>query len=68
MHHARLTKSDRLKRVLKLLKTGKTMTTLQIIKRARVCAVSAIVSELRANGFTILCWRSGDKWFYQLAK
>lgn len=64
MHHARLTKSERLQRVLKLLKTGRRLTTWQISRLAKVCAVNSIVSELRANGVAIRCWRSGDRWFY----
>jgi len=66
MHHAKLSKSDRLKRVLKLLRTGSKLSTMQIVRKARVCAVSAIVSELRANGYAIRCWRSGDRWFYEM--
>lgn len=55
MHAAKLQKSQRLQRVLKLLKTGHIYTTRQIINAARVCAVNSIISELRDNGFDIEC-------------
>jgi hypothetical protein len=46
---ARLT-SPRLRRVLAVLAEGKPLTTRAIVRRAQVCAVSAIVAELRAHG------------------
>ena len=57
MHAARIDKSARLQRVLKLLryKIPYRFTTLEIIKRAKVCAVNSIISELRANGYEIDC-------------
>ena len=66
MHAAKLTNSPRLHRVLVLLKDKKPHTTMDIIRRAKVCAVSAIVSELRANGLDIHCARKGDLWSYRL--
>ena len=67
MNSARLSKSKRLQRVAKLLKTGKPYSTMQIINKARVCAVNSIISELRQNGMNILCIRSGDVWRYSVA-
>ena len=67
MHYAMLSKSERLKRVRDFLKDGKAHSTLEIIKRAKVCAVSAIVSELRANGMSIDCQRCGSRWYYRAA-
>lgn len=55
MHHAKLAKSKRLQRVLKLLKRGGAYTTQDIIRKAHVCAVNSIISELRANKKRILC-------------
>lgn len=55
MHHATL-KSDRLRRVLKALRK-RPMTTRELIQTAKVCAVNSIISELRANGKEIDCWR-----------
>lgn len=46
--------SKRLKRVLSVLKRG-SATTRTIIRDANVCAVSAIISELRENGYRITC-------------
>ena len=67
MHHAKLNKSDRLQRVLKLLeKSIKPQSTRQIIKKANVCAVNSIVSELRENHRKIRCQRVKNVWFYSL--
>lgn len=66
MNYAHLSKSPRLQRVLKLLKGRKAYSTMQIIKKANVCAVSAIASELRAQGYLISCQRTGNKWMYWL--
>jgi len=66
MNAANLSKSERLKRVAQLLKSGKAYSTLQIIRKAQVCAVNSIISELRANGMDINCRRAGDRWFYRM--
>lgn len=63
MHAAKLT-SERLQRVRNFLGDGKKHSTLEIIKRAKVCAVNSIVSELRANGMSIECERKADRWYY----
>lgn len=55
MHNAKDT-SPRLARVLRSLRRSKNgLTTRQIILRARVCAVSACVAELRCSGHKIKC-------------
>lgn len=66
MHSARLTKSERLQRVLAVLKRGGEFSTMQIVELANVCAVNSIIAELRANGMDISCQRRGDTWFYRL--
>lgn len=66
MHFARLDRSPRLQRVLKILKDGNKHTTLDLIQEASVCAVNSIVSELRMNGHDITCKRKGDVWEYRL--
>ena len=67
MNSAKLENSVRLNRVLSVLKkASRPVSTMEIINRARVCAVSAIVSELRDNGIGISCQRTGDIWRYQL--
>ncbi len=66
MNAARLAKSDRLQRVKKLLSDHKPHSTLDIFRKAKVCAVSSIVSELRVNGLDIKCKRMGDVWYYRL--
>lgn len=65
-HFARITHSARLRRVINVLGDGREHTTLQIMRRAHVCAVNAIVDELRGNGYCIICQRRGDLWYYQL--
>lgn len=66
MHAARIDGSARLQRVLGVLRTGRALTTLDIIVEAGVCAVNSCVAELRANGYSIRCWRDGDVWRYRL--
>lgn len=67
MNHALIDRSQRLKRVHDFLKDGKPHSTLEIVKKAKVCAVSSVVSELRANGLDIDCQRKADRWYYRLA-
>jgi predicted transcriptional regulator len=66
MNAANIEKSDRLQRVLTLLKRGGEYTTLEIIQNAGVCAVNSIISELRQNGYQINCQRRADKWLYRM--
>lgn len=54
-HSARLESSERLQRVLDVLLDGQPHTTREIIIAADVCAVNSIITEIRANGFTIAC-------------
>ncbi len=65
-------KSPRLQRVLKLLADGKRHSTREIVRKCNVMAVSAIVSELRANGAVIHCTREHQfnqvVWQYQMTK
>ena len=63
MHSASI-ESPRLQRVLKVLKDKKRHTTRDIIRKANVCAVSAIISELRDNGLRIECERFANRWYY----
>lgn len=65
MNFGRLSHSDRLRRVDRLLADGRAYSTREIIQEAQVCAVNSIVSELRANGRDISCVRKGDVWFYR---
>lgn len=67
LHFAKLEKSERLQRVLKLLRDHKPHTTRDIVKKADVCAVNSIISELRANGIKISCEPLGrGRYQYQL--
>ena len=47
--------SKRLQRVLQLLADGRPHTTRDIVRKARVMAVNACISELRAHGAEISC-------------
>lgn len=61
MNHGKLSTSPRLRRVYRLLKDGRPHTTREIVRKARVCAVNSIISELRANGAEITCTRERQK-------
>lgn len=70
MHAAPLT-SPRLQRVLAVLADGRAHTTRQIVRQARVMAVSACVAELRHHGAEIACWQQVDRrgrrrWWYRM--
>lgn len=73
IHAAPLT-SPRLRRVLALLSDGKPRTTRDIVRRARVMAVNAVVAELRQHGAEIKCVRQaapnggGWRFYYTMTK
>ena len=66
MHNARIHKSQRLQRVIKLLADGREYSTREIIAHADVCAVNSVITELRANGKNITCRREGQAWYYKM--
>lgn len=66
MNSARLAHSQRLDKVFRVLLDGNPHTTMDLIRRANVCAVNSIISELRDNGIKITCQRTGRLWYYQL--
>lgn len=73
MHAARLEHSAQLQRVHALLSDGQEYSTLDIVNRARVCAVNSCVAELRTQGSEILCRQSsgsnGERiWLYRLLR
>lgn len=55
MHAAQLQTSERLQRVHELLADGGEHSTLEISRRADVCAVNSCVAELREAGAEITC-------------
>ncbi len=65
IHAAPLT-SARLRRVLAVLSDGRPRTTRDIVRKANVVAVNAVVAELRQHGAEIKCVRTaapnGDGW------
>lgn len=66
MNAASLSRSPRLQRVMRLLSDGGWHSTLSIINEAQVCAVSALISELRANGVRVECDKRGAVYVYRL--
>lgn len=69
MHAARLYESPRLQRVANLLLRGDWFSTMHIAKKANVCAVNSIISELRANQWVVDCrvrsTQNGKVWQYK---
>lgn len=68
MNHATLERSDRLQRLMSVLRDGKAHTTRDLVRRAHICAVNSCVAELRAQGKHIECWREGDRWYYRMVR
>lgn len=76
MHHARLKHSPRLATMMRILADGREYTTAELIdtslrmarakRGVRLCAISAIASELRANGIAVSTRRQGSLFFYRL--
>lgn len=65
--HAATLNSPRLQRVLAVLKDSRPHTTRDIVRKGRVMAVNACVSELRYHGADILCVAkivNGSRRFY----
>jgi hypothetical protein len=72
MIHAAALTSPRLQRTLKLLSDGRPHTTLEIVRKARVMAVNAVVSELRHHGAEFVCIQQfvndERRFFYTMTK
>lgn len=70
--HAASLASPRLQRVIELLSDGKPRTTRDIVRKARIMAVPAVVAELRHHGAVILCVRQqtamGLRFYYTMTK
>lgn len=63
IHFAKLERSPRLQRALKALKDYPGgLTTRGWIRKAHICAVSAVASELRALGYPVVCTPEGKLW------
>ena len=65
--HAAKLDNPRLQRMLRLLKRGGRYSTRQVIRKADVCAVNSIKSELKTHGIPVQCKRKGGVWEYWLA-
>jgi hypothetical protein len=67
-HFARLSSSPRLRRALRVLQAANgALTTYELMRKAKICAVSSVVSELRNNGAEITCRQevtNGRRRFY----
>lgn len=73
MHAARLATSPRLRRALRALQAARgEISTYQLSRQARLCAVNSVIAELRENGCTIACRQqvvAGERrFFYTLLK
>ncbi len=55
MHYASLKRSKRLQRMAKLLSDKLPHSTMEIARKANICAVGTAASELRKNGMSISC-------------
>lgn len=66
MRHANLETSERLQRTLKALQAHAELSTLELSRAAGIVAVSAAVSELRANGIDVLSRVENKVWYYRL--
>ena len=64
MNAARLEKSDRLRKILRALKSRKKLSTRQIIEMTGCCAINSAISELRRNGQNIDCTRGNGAYWY----
>ncbi len=66
--------SPRLQRVLRLMRDGRTYTTREVVRKARVVAVSACMAELRHHGAEISCVQmacpngGGTRFYYTMTK
>ncbi|MEM7751767.1 MAG: hypothetical protein AAF230_00040 [Pseudomonadota bacterium] len=74
MNYGRLKTSPRLQRALRALQRAEgEISTMELSRRARICAVNSVVAELRANGAEIRCRKGHDankrmRFFYTLVK
>ena len=72
MNAANLMTSARLQRVYYALNDGLEHSTRDLIWQADVCAISAIIEELRANGCQIECRQqttdTGRIWLYRMTQ
>lgn len=67
-HYAHINTSERLQRIMLVLKDGKPHTTLEIQNKARVCAVGAAMQEIKAGGYRVECSRRKDRAFEYVLK
>jgi len=65
MHKASM-KSSRLINVLRILVDGRPHESYELAYKAKQAAISATISELRANGIDIRCYRRNGRYHYQL--
>ncbi|WP_299370496.1 hypothetical protein [uncultured Tateyamaria sp.] len=73
MRYGRLKSSPRLQRALKALQDAQgELSTMQWAQAAKICAVSSVAAELRANGAQISCRQATEdgqrRWYYTLLK
>lgn len=68
-HHAADPKrSARLRRLGRALVSSRAPSSLDLIRRAGIVALSAAVDELRKRGWRISCTRKGEVWRYTVER
>ena len=70
-HIASVERSERLKRILQVLRAQPSITSRQLLYQSGVVALSAAINELRCQGYIIHCFRASDsegkrRWLYRL--
>lgn len=70
-HIASVERSERLRRILEVLRAQPSITSRQLLYQSRVVALSAAINELRCQGYIIHCSRASDsegtrRWLYRL--
>lgn len=66
MHAAKLDRSKRLQRIMKVLSDHKPHSSMELIRRAKTVAIGTDISEIRRNKRNVKCKREGKIWFYRL--
>ena len=73
MKHRKLATNANLQRVMRVLREAKgPISTMELIREARICAVNSVIAELRENGAEITCKQVVEdgkrRWEYTLMK
>lgn len=67
-HAARLSRSERLRKVAAFWSDGLWHSTMETIGHCNVCAVNSVAHELRVNGYNVETKCEDKVWFYRIAE